>query len=105
MPAPTEDDVAALLNTTPNADQVDAALHVVSALAKSYTRGAGWDDAGEPADDLAAVILTATIRLLTNPTQIQSESMGPFAVQYGNNFQGWSTAELATLNRYRVRAQ
>lgn len=103
MPAPTYNDVAALLNTTPDTNQVNAAISVVSALAKSYTRGVGWDDAGEPAEDIAAVILTATVRLLVNPSQLDSESMGPFA--YRGGFSGWSTAELATLNRYRIRAQ
>jgi len=87
-----------------NSSHAEAVIATVSAHAKSYTRGRGWDTEGNPYDDVRAVILTASARLLTNPTQITSErSMGPFSTSYRPN-DGWSTAELYVLNRYRERA-
>lgn len=86
------------------ADQANAVIQVVTALASAYTRGQGFS-AGEPNDDVRAAILSAAARLLRDPSQIvSSESMGPFSVSYRAGFDGWSVAELAALNRYRVRA-
>jgi hypothetical protein len=75
---------------------------IVGALAHSYTRGGGFT-AGEPYDDVAAVIITATARLLPNPAQTVSESLGDFAVRPGV-FHGWTLAESFVLNRYRRRS-
>lgn len=103
MAAPTADDLAALVGSEVDAGQATAVLGVVSALAASHTRGQGFTD-GEPADDLRAVILSASVRRLTDPTQtVTDRSMGPFSMSYRPN-DGWSTWELATLNRYRKRA-
>lgn len=103
MAAPTVDDVASLMGGAVNADQAGAVLSIVSALAASYTRGQGFTD-GVPADDVKAVILTAAVRMLTDPTGVlESRSMGPFTVSYAPHG-GWSTSELMVLNRYRLRA-
>ncbi|WP_084021650.1 hypothetical protein [Mycobacterium avium] len=73
---------------------------IVTALARSYTRGRGF--AGpEPAEDVAAVIVTATARLVANPEQLASD-YGSVSVRGG--WQGWNLAEQIVLNRYRVRA-
>lgn len=105
MPAPTADDLAALTGQQVNAGQAEAVLAIVSAQAKSYTRGRGWDTAGEPYDDVRAVILTASARLLSDTSQITTdEAMGPFRVSR-TPFNGWSTSELYVLNRYRERAR
>ncbi|MGI8576484.1 MAG: hypothetical protein ACR2KG_00880 [Nocardioidaceae bacterium] len=75
---------------------------VVQAMASAYTRGRGFDVQGFPYDDVAAVITTATARLLANPEQIPADVGG---VSIKGGFVGWSLAELFVLNRYRARAQ
>ena len=106
------DDVAALLNRRncgepDTADQsVVAAVDQITALARAYTRGRGF--AGPvPNADITAVIVTAATRLAANPRQFSYEfPSGPSATQaLRGGFTGWSLAELAALNRYRVRAQ
>lgn len=72
---------------------------IITAMARAYTRDNGFTDAG-PADDLAAVITTATARLVANPEQIRYSVGG---VQL-DGFRGWTLAELFVLNRYRRRA-
>lgn len=85
-------------------DRLNAVLNIVSALAKSYTRGNGWTD-DEPAEDMEAVIYTAAMRWLANPSQIpQRQEMGTFVTDLRGGFIGWSLVELAVLNRYRERA-
>lgn len=106
MAAPTASDLAHLMGTEVDADQATAVLTIVTALARSFVRGRGFDDGGEPADDIAAVIKTAAVRLLSDPTQkLTGEVMGPFSATYRSADFGWTTAELAVLHRYRVRAQ
>lgn len=73
---------------------------VITAMARAYTRGAGfYGDMPEP--DVEAVVTTATARLVANPEQIR---YGVGSTQYFGGFTGWSLAELAVLNRYRRRA-
>ncbi|MDX1879630.1 hypothetical protein SBE55_17625 [Mycolicibacterium sp. 141076] len=104
MATPTSADLAAFTGKELNSDQATAVITVVAALAESYTRGNGFT-AGEPNDAVGAVILSASARLVEDTSQIvQDRSMGPFSVSYRAGFDGWSTAELAVLNRYRVRA-
>lgn len=74
---------------------------IITALARSYTRGRGFADA-DPAEDIAAVITTATARLVANPEQLASD-FGSVSLRGG--WQGWNLAEQIVLNRYRVRAQ
>lgn len=73
---------------------------IITALARSYTRDQGFAGA-EPADDIAAVITTATARLVANPEQIPTD-IGSVSIRGG--FTGWTLAELFVLNRYRKRA-
>ena len=104
MPGPTSADLAAFTGKELNAGQADAVIAVVKAMAKAYTRGKGFTD-GEPNGDIWPVILSASARLLADTSQIvNQESMGPFAVQFGAGFDGWSVAESYCLNRYRERA-
>jgi hypothetical protein len=93
-----------LSGRTVTADQAGAAVAVVTALARSYTRGNGFAD-DEPAEDLQAAIATAVLRLLVNPTGTQQESMGAISVTFGPKFLGWSLTEMAALNRWRDRAR
>lgn len=78
-------------------------LPIVTAMVSAYTRGKGFT-AGEPADDLAAVIITSTARLVGNPTLARSVAIDDYSSNLGA-FVGWTLPELAVLNRYRKRAQ
>ncbi|UXA05708.1 hypothetical protein KXD96_22810 [Mycobacterium sp. SMC-2] len=95
-----------LLSTSPapTGNQVSQALSVVTNIAKAYVRSVGFEN-GEPNDEIASVIVTATARLLRNPGQLAvREEMGPIVVDYHGGFAGWSIAERETLNRYRMQA-
>ena len=102
--AVTGQQVADFLGLGDNSEAVAQAedhAAIVTALARSYTRGRGFAGA-DPAEDIAAVIVTATARLVANPEQLASD--------YGNvsmrgGWMGWNLAEQIVLNRYRVRAQ
>lgn len=80
----------------------DQHLAAVTAMAKAYTRDRGFTADGTPKEDVAAVLMTATARLLDNPQQNQREAYGDYQVT-STPFVGWSLVELAVLNRYRVR--
>ena len=71
-------------------------------MVKAYIRGNGdW----EPNDELDAVIVTASARIVTNPSGLAHDTTaGPFTKSLRGAFQGWTLAELFVLNRYRVRA-
>ncbi|MGB3303723.1 MAG: hypothetical protein WBA98_13635 [Gordonia sp. (in: high G+C Gram-positive bacteria)] len=105
MAAPTGADIAAFLGQGDDTTLVALAgqhVTIVTAMARAYTRSEGFTD-DIPAPDIAAVITTATARLVTNPEQLQSETVGSYASRGG--FQGWSLAELFVLNRYRKKAK
>lgn len=74
-------------------------VEIVSAMVRGYTRGQGFTGDG-PADDLAAVITTATARLLANPEQLDHQVGG---VGYRGGFTGYTLAETFVLNGYRRR--
>lgn len=80
----------------------ETAVPVVTAMARAYVRG-GTD--WEPNDEIDAVIVTATARVVANPTGLSHDmTAGPFTHSIRGAFQGWSLAELFVLNRYRKRA-
>jgi hypothetical protein len=85
---------------------IAAVVPIITVMVKSYTRGRGFDDDGWPTEDLAAVIKTASARLAANGSQQNGMVMaGVYQKDLRSAFQGWTLAELAVLNRYRVRAQ
>lgn len=99
-------DLSAFMGREVSERQAETVIAIVSAQARGYTRGRGWDTNGEPYGDVRAVILTAAARLLTDTSQITSQrAMGPFSVSYRNGFDGWTVSELYVLNRYRQRAR
>src|SRR5437016_14506250 len=59
-------------------DQAKSAVYLVTTLARGYTRGAGFgeEDTGDMtvAEEIQGVIITASTRLVANPTQANSES-------------------------------
>lgn len=98
----SKSDVENLLDA-PNA-AVDAAIAQVTVMARAYTRGRGFDY-GEPNDEIAAVITTASARLAANGRQtLGREKVDDVEREVGSSFTGWTLAELAVLNRYRVTA-
>lgn len=101
------DDVRAFLGPAgagADAAQIETHLRLVTAMTKQYTRGRGFDAANNPEEPLEAVIISATARLLQNPTHAELQTSGPFTVRPGT-FSGWTLAELAVLHTYRRRAQ
>lgn len=103
----TGEDIAAFMGRSDDAETIalaDQTIPVITAMARAYTRGQGFQD-GEPNEELAAVITTATARLVANPTQLQyKQSTGPFSESFQTSFKGWILAETFILNRYRKRA-
>ena len=94
--------VSALLDA--NSQPVEQVIPLLTTLARSYTRGNGFD-ADVPNDEIAAAITTAAARLAANASQLShTTSVGALSQVLGAGFVGWSVAELGVLNRYRVRA-
>ena len=80
-------------------------IPIVTALATAYTRGRGFDEDGEPNDELAAVVMTAAARLAANGSQLgMRKKVDDVEYEWRTGFTGWTLAELAVLNRYRVTA-
>ena len=100
---PTAQDVADFLGQGDDQTVLALAgehLPIITAMARAYTRGAGFTSAG-PNEEIAAVITTATARLMANPDQLQHR-VGD--VSYQSSFTGWTLAETFVLNRYRKKA-
>lgn len=102
---PNGADVASFLGQGDNPELVALAeehVVIVSRMVHAYTRGNGFNTVTqEPGEDLAAVIITATARLVANPEQLRHTVGG---VQQLDGFKGFSLAETYVLNRYRKRA-
>lgn len=84
-------------------DLISEHVEAATSFVKAYTRDVGFDIYG-PNDELAAVIVTAAARSASNPTDIQQETIGPYAVTHYKNM-GFTLNERAVLDRYRVRAR
>lgn len=104
MVAVTPEQVQALLEA--DSSSAGPAVDAITAMARAYTRGRGFTDGGgEPNEEIAAVILTASARLASNAQQVsRGRTVGPFMEDFRSYFNGWTLAEQAVLNRYRVRA-
>lgn len=101
MPTPAE--LSDYTGRTVTTAQATAVLAVVRAMVSAHTRGVGFTN-GEPNDELNAVILSASARLLMNTSGLEHEQMGGLAVRYGSDAFGFTIPELMVLNRYRVNA-
>lgn len=78
------------------------AIPIVTTMVKAYVRGGEYWEAN---DELEAVIVTASARMVSNPSGLShDETAGPFTRSIRGAFQGWTLAELFVLNRYRKRA-
>ncbi|KUI27756.1 hypothetical protein [Mycobacterium sp. GA-2829] len=78
------------------------AVPIVTVMVRAYVRGGpGW----ESNEELDAVIVTASARMVSNPSGIAHDATaGQFTQSVRGAFQGWTLAELFVLNRYRRRA-
>jgi hypothetical protein len=84
---------------------VATATAIITVMAKSYTRGHGFDAGGWPNAEIGAVITTAAARLAANGSQQNGMEMaGVFQRDLRSAFRSWTLAESAVLNRYRKRA-
>lgn len=100
---PTGQDVADFLGQGTDTTLVALAgevVPVITAMVRAYTRGRGFTSS-EPNDELAAVITTASARMVANPEQLPTR-VGSVEIRAG--FQGFSLAETFVLNRYRRTA-
>jgi hypothetical protein len=83
---------------------LETVVPVVTVMARAYTRGNGFAN-GEPNDEIAAVITTASARLAANGTQLRrQDTAGVFTRTLSDSFHGWTLAERIVLDRYRVKA-
>lgn len=92
---------------TPNVtDAATEAIATATALVGAYTRDRHMTrDGSDYRPGIRAVVLTVAARLLANPGQVSvGFKAGSLAVNKGQGFQGFTLAELATLDRYRKRA-
>lgn len=105
-PPPTAEEVAAFLGWEPDtADQIEPHLASVTAFVKGYTRGVGFTATTEGtyvAEGVAAVIVTATCRSVSNPAQVVREEIGEYNAVPAR-FEGYTLAEQYVLNNYRRR--
>lgn len=105
-PPATPEGVAAFLGRPGDAQLIAVAaqhLPLIANMVRGYTRGRGFTGQ-EAVPELAAVIVTATARLATNPEQTIREQIGDYSISPAV-FNGFTLVELFTLNRYRTRAQ
>lgn len=101
---PDGQQVAAFLGQSDDVTLVALAaehIPIVTAMVRAYTRDNGFTGPDECAEGIAAVITTATARLVANPEQVRT---GVGSVQTYSGFNGWTLAETFVLNRYRKRS-
>ena len=106
MAKPTAVQVASFLGQGEDANVVALAevhLPLITEMARTHTRGVGFNDNDEPNDAISAVIVTATARLVSNPTSLQSSQAGPMMARH-TVFQGWTLIELSVLDGHRRKA-
>ncbi|WP_409485139.1 hypothetical protein [Arsenicicoccus dermatophilus] len=106
MTAPTPEAVARFLGKGDDPAVLALAgehLPIVTAFVQAYVRDQGFDDAGHPAPPLAAVITSATARLVANPEHVAAYTAGDYSERPAV-LDGWVLPELAVLHRYRKRA-
>lgn len=105
MAAVTGQDLADFLGQGDDTQLVALAgehVALVTAMARAYTRGGGFLG-GVPNDEIAAVITTATARLVNNAEQNKREQLHDYQVT-PTPFVGWSLVETMVLNRHRKRS-
>lgn len=97
------DKVAAFTGGTLSTDAATEHVEAATSYVKAYVRDVGFLIDGWPNDELASVIVAVAARSLANPTGVWQTTTGPFSVSYSRT-EGFTLAERAVLDRYRVRA-
>lgn len=101
--------VSAMLGQPDRPGQQDLAEHcaeVLTGYVRGFVRslpgvaGRGFTSYGVPQRDIRAVIITATVRLASNPRQLTYYQSGDYSERPAV-MAGWTIAELAVLRRYR----
>ena len=77
-------------------------VRLIADMVKGYTRGQGFDPRGLIQDDLRAVIIAVTARLMANPEHFDRVQIGEFT-RAGGGFQGFTLPEQAVLHNHRRR--
>ncbi|MGI5951828.1 MAG: hypothetical protein ACOX61_08290 [Brooklawnia sp.] len=88
--------------TPENVSLAQAHLPIVTMFVRAYVRGNGFDGSGPDADDLRAVIITATARLMVNPEQARHYQVADYS-ETPAVLNGFTLPELAVLHQYRRR--
>lgn len=102
--APIGDDVASFLGLDDDPTVVALAgehAPIIRAMAMAYTRGNGFKGA-EVQEDIYAVLVAATARLVANPEQLHYAAG---SARISGAFNGWTLPEQFVLNRYRKRSR
>lgn len=102
---PVAADVAQFLGRGDDDDLVTLAgahLPIVTEMVKAYTRGVGFT-AGEPSAALAAVIVSATARLSSNPDGTITVAVDDYSTRK-TVFESFSLVEHVILDGYRRKA-
>lgn len=82
------------------------AIGVVSAMVSAYCRGRERHPSGAPRAGIPEVVLTASARLVANPSQVMyRDQAGQVSRSRQSGFTGFSLAEQYVLNRYRKRSR
>lgn len=106
MAAPQASQVAAFLGKSDDEHVIALAevhLPLITEMARTHTRGIGFDEQDEPNAAISAVIVSAASRLVSNPSSTQMEQAGPFTARH-TVFQGWNLLERAVLDAHRRKA-
>lgn len=74
-------------------------VDTITLMARTYTRKNGFNG-NEPNEDIGAVIFTASLRLLSNPSGLEYRAGNE---QVTSAFNGWTLTESYVLNAYRKR--
>ena len=78
-------------------------LPIVTAFVRAYVRGNGFTTLGDPAQDLAYVIVSACARLTYNPEMSTRYQASDYSEALAT-LNGFTLPELFILNSYRKRA-
>jgi len=87
--------------------QAGAHVEHLTAMVRAVTRGRGFDTTGDNlrvTADLAAVIVSAAGRLVTNPSGVREQNAPGVASVTYTDFKGFNLAETLVLNSHRKRA-
>lgn len=103
-PLPTAQEVADFLDWE-DATSIAPHLSVVTAMVRGYVRDEGvetFTEGPRVPEDLAAVIISATARSVSNPSHLIREEVGSWNSVPGR-FDGFTLVEQAVLHAYRRR--